>query len=44
MYYTTYGYFDDILVKTENGWRFSHRAYTYLYLDYSPFSGEGFRV
>jgi ketosteroid isomerase-like protein len=44
VYYTTYGFFDDVLVKTEHGWHFSHRAYTYLYLDTSPFSGKAYRL
>lgn len=38
--YFNLGMYEDQLVHTEQGWRFAHRSYRYLYLDASPLSGS----
>jgi len=41
--YFNHGLYVDELVRTADGWRFSSRAYHYLYLDRSRLRGEGWR-
>jgi hypothetical protein len=41
--YRNVGVYLDRLVLTEDGWRFVHRRYHYLYIDRAPLEGE-FRV
>ena len=39
-YYRTNGVWTDTFRRTDAGWVFSSRAYQYLWLDFSPFSGD----
>jgi ketosteroid isomerase-like protein len=41
-YYRTHGIWSDRLRRSDNGWVFTSRAYRYLWLDMSPFSGDTF--
>jgi ketosteroid isomerase-like protein len=41
-YYRTHGVWSDRLRRSDNGWVFTSRAYRYLWLDMSPFSGDTF--
>jgi ketosteroid isomerase-like protein len=41
-YYRTTGVWTDRLRRADDGWVFTSRAYRYLWLDLSPFSGEVF--
>jgi hypothetical protein len=34
--YFNYGRYDDALVRTAHGWRYSSRHYRYVYLDHTP--------
>lgn len=41
-YYDNLAVYNDILVRTLDGWRFQSRAYSYRFLDQSAFGGEAF--
>jgi hypothetical protein len=41
-YYRTHGVWADRLQRSTNGWVFTSRAYHYLWLDMSPFTGDTF--
>ncbi|RYG88437.1 nuclear transport factor 2 family protein [bacterium] len=38
--YFNYGMYDDVLVRTADGWRYESRSYTYIYLDETPAAGR----
>ena len=42
VYHRNYGFFNDRLRRSGDGWVFTHRAYQYLWLDTSPFAGDVF--
>ncbi len=37
--YLNYGMYDDVCVRTAEGWKFASRSYTYMYLDENPAAG-----
>jgi ketosteroid isomerase-like protein len=39
--YFNHGVYDDQLIRTGEGWRFSQRHYQYLYVDDAPLPGRG---
>jgi len=39
-FYRTHGVWTDTFRRTDAGWVFGSRAYRYLWLDFSPFSGD----
>ncbi|MFI1995882.1 nuclear transport factor 2 family protein [Actinoplanes sp. NPDC020271] len=39
-YYRNNGVWTDTFRRTENGWVFTNRTYEYLWLDFSPFTGD----
>ncbi|BBH70640.1 hypothetical protein ACTI_73250 [Actinoplanes sp. OR16] len=39
-YYRNNGVWTDTFRRTENGWVFTNRTYRYLWLDFSPFTGD----
>ncbi len=41
-YYRTHGVWSDRLRRSDKGWVFTSRIYLYLWLDFSPFSGDIF--
>lgn len=41
-YYRTHGVWSDRLRRSDKGWVFTSRIYRYLWLDFSPFSGDIF--
>lgn len=41
-YYNTYGIFSDAMEKVDGKWLFVERAFHYMYLDSSPFTGDGY--
>jgi hypothetical protein len=41
-YYRNNGVWSDRLRRSDNGWVFTSRTYQYLWLDFSPFSGDIF--
>lgn len=41
-YYRTNGIWHDQLRRTEAGWKFTSRTFDYLWVDYSPYSGQTF--
>lgn len=43
-YYRTTGIWNDRLRRTDAGWRFVERTWQYLWVDYSPYSGQTFAV
>jgi ketosteroid isomerase-like protein len=43
-YYRTNGIWNDQLRRTDTGWKFTDRTWQYLWVDYSPYSGQTFPV
>jgi ketosteroid isomerase-like protein len=39
-YYRNNGVWTDTFRRTDNGWVFTNRTYEYLWLDFSPFTGD----
>lgn len=37
--YLNHGMYDDVCVRTPQGWRYESRSYTYIYLDENPAAG-----
>lgn len=42
-FYRNHGMFFDRLVRSDGGWLFASRRYTYVWLDSSPFTGNAFQ-
>ena len=43
-YYHTYGIFSDAMEKVDGKWLFAERAWHFVYLDFSPFTGNGYAL
>ena len=39
-YYHNYGVFSDVIEKVDGKWLFAERSFHYVYLDFSPFTGN----
>ncbi len=43
-YYHNYGLFSDAMEKVDGKWLFAERAFHYVYLDFSPFTGNAYSL
>lgn len=44
VFYRNHGIFTDRLRRSGDGWVFTRRAYDYLWLDLTPFTGDAFKL